>query len=355
MKTKIKNTIEGKIILITGGTGSFGNSVIDKLIEYAPKKIIIYSRDEKKQYDMRNKYDNSLLKFVIGDVREEDSVDKIVEGVDYIFHAAALKQVPVCEFFPMEAVKTNVLGTSNVILAAIKHKVKKMVILSTDKAVYPINAMGMTKAIMEKIMIASAKNIMDLENKHTVLCGVRYGNVMCSRGSVIPYFVNQIKRGRKFPVTNLYMTRFLLPLRDAVDLVLFSMVDGANGHMYVRKSPACTMEVLAKALCEIFNYKKGYAEVGIRAGEKIHETLVSQEELARAIEVGEYYKIPPESQGLDYNRYLFLGKKETSKISRLDTYTSENTDQLNVEETAQLLLSLPEIQMELGNYKHMKK
>lgn len=354
-KALIKRKIKNRVILITGGTGSFGNSVIEKLIELEPKRIIIYSRDEKKQYDMRNKYDSSLLKFVIGDVRDPESVDKIVEGVDYIFHAAALKQVPTCEFFPLEAVKTNILGAANVIHAAIRHKVKRLVILSTDKAVYPINAMGMTKALMEKTMVALSKNIIEAENNHTTLSGVRYGNVMYSRGSVIPYFVELIKQGKKLSITNPHMTRFLLPLRDAVDLVLFAMVDGDTGHMYIRKSPGCTIGVLADALIEIFHYKKGYTIVGVRAGEKVHETLLSKEELVRSVDLGDYYKIPPESQGLDYNKYLFKGGNEKLKIDEVEAYTSENTKRLNVSQTIKLLLTLPEIKQELRDYKKQKK
>lgn len=351
MKTKIKNTIEGKIILITGGTGSFGNSVIEKLLSFSPKQVVIFSRDELKQYDMRNKYDDPRLKFIIGDVREPESVDRVTERVDYIFHAAALKQVPACEFFPIEAVKTNILGTANVINAAIKHKVKRLIVLSTDKAVYPINAMGMTKALMEKTMIASSKVIMSTENKHTVLTGVRYGNVMYSRGSVIPYFLSLIKQGKPLSITDLHMTRFLLPLKNAVDLVLFAMTDGDNGCMYVRKSPACTVEIIAKAMCKVFDYKKGYIEVGMRAGEKMYETLLTSEELIRAVDVGEYYKIPAESQGLDYNKYLFKGGKTKNDPLTVGAYTSKNTTQLDVDKTTALLLTLPEIEEELRNYK----
>lgn len=345
MKKSIEEKIKDKVILITGGTGSFGNSVIGKLLELRPKKIIIFSRDEKKQYDMRNYYHNELLRFIIGDVREPESIEKYIQGVDYVFHAAALKQVPNCEFFPMEAVKTNILGASNVINAAINNKVKKLVILSTDKAVYPINAMGMSKALMEKVMIASSKMIMHRENTQTVLCGVRYGNVLYSRGSVLPYFISLMKQNKKLAITHPDMTRFLLPLPNAVDLVLFALVNGENGHMYVRKSPACTIQTLAEAVCKIFNYKKGYEKVGIRSGEKMHETLVSKEELFRAKELEEYYNIPPESQGLDYNQYLFDGGKVD--VDKIQPYTSFNTQRLNVKETIDLLLTLPEIQEEL--------
>lgn len=344
-KSKIKN----KTILITGGTGSFGNSVVGKLLTFAPKKIIIFSRDEKKQFDMRNKYDNPRLKFVIGDVRDMESIEKIMEGVDYVFHAAALKQVPTCEFFPMEAVKTNVIGARNVMEAAITRKVQRVVFLSTDKAVYPINVMGMSKAIMEKVMIAASKNFIDSGKTDTVLCGVRYGNVLYTRGSVVPYFVEILKQNKKLPVTNLRMTRFLLPLKEAVDLVLYALLNGENGHLYVKKSPASTIEALVKAICEIFNYKKGYTEVGIRAGEKMHETLITREEFLRTIDLGAYYKIPPESQSLDYNKYFIKGKK--IDMSKIVPYTSENTKRLTVKETMALLLELPEIQQERRQFK----
>ncbi|MFH1833021.1 MAG: polysaccharide biosynthesis protein [Candidatus Levyibacteriota bacterium] len=349
----IKEKISGKVILITGGTGSFGSIVINNILKLDPKRIIIFSRDEKKQFDMRNKYDSSLLRFVIGDVRDRQSVDEVMDGVDYVFHAAALKQVPSCEFFPLEAIKTNVLGASNVLTSAREHKAKKVMILSTDKAVYPINAMGMTKALMEKVMIAQARDIINgitaKGRDDTTLCGVRYGNVLYSRGSVIPYFVDQIKKGKELTVTNLNMTRFLLPLTQAVDLVLYALAFGENGHMYVRKAPAATLEILVQAICKIFSYKKGYREVGIRAGEKMHETLISKEEFVRAIDQGNYYKIPHESQGLDYNKYLFKGDK--ADIHNIEPYTSANTARLNLEQTIKLLLALPEIQHELKFYK----
>lgn len=345
MNTKIKKQIEGKVILITGGTGSFGNSIVEELISYKPKRIIIFSRDEKKQFDMRNKYNSPILNFVIGDTRDEANVNRVINGVDYVFHAAALKQVPTCEFFPLEAVKTNVFGAANVIQSAIEHKVKRVVVLSTDKAVYPINAMGMSKALMEKIMVASSKNIITSDNQKTRLCGVRYGNVLYSRGSVLPYFISLLKQNKRLTITNPNMTRFLLPLSEAIDLVLYALINGENGHIYVKKSSACTIKTLALAVCEIFNYKKGYTEVGIRAGEKIHETLVSKEESLRAIETREYFDIPSESQGLDYNKYFFRGKKKDAVNN--DAFTSENTIRLNLEETKKLLLGLPEIQKEL--------
>lgn len=336
MKSVYTKAIKNKTILVTGGTGSFGHQVVSTLLSHSPKRIIIFSRDETKQFDMRNLYNNPLLKFVIGDVRDKENLDKVMDGVDYVFHAAALKQVPTSEFFPIEAVKTNILGTNNVVSSAIEHGVKKVVALSTDKAVYPINAMGMTKALMEKIIIAESKNISD-SNFHTILCCVRYGNVLYTRGSVLPYFVSKIKENEKLPVTNPYMTRFLLPLAHAVDLVLFSLAKGENGSIYVRKSAASTIETLAKALCKIFHYKKGYYEVGIRAGEKIHETLVTEEELLRAKDLGLYYQIPPESQG----------KKADTKIV---AFTSQNTKRLNEEQLKKLLLNIPEIQRELKSF-----
>lgn len=291
--------IKNKVILITGGTGSFGNAVIKKLLPLNPKRIIVFSRDELKQEIMRNTYKSPLLHFVIGDIRDRDSLDKAMPGTDFVFHSAAFKQVPMCEIYPLEAVKTNVIGGSNVLESAIKHNVKRVVVLTTDKAVYPINAMGMSKALMEKIMISLS------QSSKTILCGVRYGNVLYSRGSVIPYFVSLIKKDEPLQVTNPDMTRFLLSLPDAVDLVLETLVTGERGKIYVRRSPACTIETLAQALCELFKHDKGYKIVGIRTGEKIHETLIASE---------------------------------------TEPFTSESTKRLTVEETKTLLLSLPEIQ-----------
>ncbi|HEX8964927.1 MAG TPA: polysaccharide biosynthesis protein [Patescibacteria group bacterium] len=348
MENIYKEAIKGKVILITGGTGSFGNSVVGKLTSYAPKRIIIVSRDEKKQFDMRNKFNSPLLKFVIGDVRDKDSFKSYFENVDYVFHAAALKQVPTCEFFPIEAVKTNILGAHNVIETAIEYKVKRLVILSTDKAVYPINAMGMSKALMEKTMIAAARKITEAENSQTVLCGVRYGNVLYSRGSVLPYFVDLMKENKKLQITNPQMTRFLLPLEKAVDLVLYAMTKGKNGDMYVRKAPAATIETLAKAMCQLFDYKRGYEEVGIRAGEKMHESLVSQEEMFRAVDQGNYFRVPSESQGLDYNKYFKRG--ETTALEKIESYTSANTERLTVDQTIALLKTIPEIKEEMANF-----
>ena len=329
---------KNKVILVTGGTGSFGNAVVKRLLPFKPQKIVVFSRDEKKQEDMRHLYESKILRFVIGDVRDKEAIERAIEGVDYVFHAAALKQVPTCEFFPLEAVKTNVIGASNVIRLAVKYKVKRLVILSTDKAVRPINAMGMTKALMEKMMIASAREV------ETTFCGVRYGNVLYSRGSVLPHFMSQMHRREPLSVTHFGMTRFLLTLDDAVDLVLYALVSGKRGCMYIKKSPACDVETLAKTMCKIFNYKKGYVEVGIRPGEKIHETLVSLEEIQRATSVEDYFIVPAESQGLDYNKYLALRKEKPDNT--LESFTSENTKRLDVKQTEELLLTLPEIQEE---------
>lgn len=344
----IRQAIKSKTILVTGGTGSFGNTVVSKLLELEPKKIIIFSRDEKKQFDMRNKYDNPILKFIIGDIREIESINNAMQGVDYVFHAAALKQVPSCEFFPMEAIKTNVIGTQNVLSAAKYHKVKRVVALSTDKAVYPINTLGLSKALMEKMIVAESKSLNE-SGLDTIFCNVRYGNVLYTRGSVLPYFIDFIKQNKKLILTEPHMTRFLLPLDEAVDLVFYALIHGENGHTYVRKSPACTIETLAKALCQLFEYNNGYKEVGIRAGEKIHETLVNEEELLRAVDVGNYYRIPPESQGLDYNQYFVRGIKED--VQTMKSFTSENTVRLDINKTKKLLLKVPEIKMELSKWK----
>lgn len=348
MKEIYKRKIKNKTILITGGTGSFGHSVIKQLLTASPKKIIIFSRDEKKQFDMRNEFgDSRVLKFVIGDVRDRERISYMMQGVDFVFHAAALKQVPTCEFFPLEAIKTNILGAENVISAAIENNVKRVVVLSTDKAVYPINVVGMTKALMEKIMIGESKELNGNKSK-TILTGVRYGNVLYTRGSVIPYFIELMKKGKPLTVTNSEMTRFLLPLPEAVDLVLYALTFGESGYVYVRKSPSCTIETLAAALCDVFQYKKGYTSVGLRAGEKMHETLVTIEEILRAKELKDYFAIPPESQGLDYNRYFFEGEKK--KVKTYLPYTSATTKILDKKATKKVLLSLPEIKEELKNW-----
>ncbi|MDG7013003.1 MAG: polysaccharide biosynthesis protein [Nitrososphaerota archaeon] len=344
----VAKRIEGSAILITGGTGSFGNNVVRKLLQWNPKRVVIFSRDEKKQFDMRNTYRDSRLRFVIGDVRDSTSVSSVMSGIDYVFHAAALKQVPTCEFFPIEAVKTNILGTANVIQAAIRAGVKRLVILSTDKAVQPINAMGMSKALMEKVMIANSREFNGVA-KTTILCGVRYGNVLYSRGSILPYFVDLMKLGKPLTVTDGRMTRFLLPLHQAVDLVLYAFANGAAGHIYVRKSAGTTVEMLARAMIKIFEYDKGFIEVGIRAGEKMHETLVTREEILRAESRNLYYDIAPETQGLDYNQYFVRGRK--LNVDKVEPYTSSNTKRLSLDETVELLLTLPEIREELKNWK----
>lgn len=343
-----EQSIQGKTILITGGTGSFGSTVARHLLRKNPYKIIIFSRDEKKQFDMRNAYSDPRLEFRIGDVRDRDSIFQAMHGVHYVFHAAAYKQVPTGEFFPIELVKTNILGSANVMQAAIDAGVGRLVILSTDKAVYPINAMGMTKALMEKIMIANAR----MSNSHTVFCGVRYGNVMYSRGSVVPLFIRQIKQGSPLGVTNPAMTRFMLPLPHSVDLVLYALSGGQPGDIFVRKAPACTMGTLALALKELFEYTSEVKELGTRAGEKLHETLVSGEELARAEDRGDYFRIVPESEDLDYEKYFTEG---TKTFIQDGGYTSSNTQRLSLEETMALLKSLPEVGRELADYQHQKK
>lgn len=344
---KDNNQLKGSTILITGGTGSFGSTMLVQLLNLSPKEIIVFSRDELKQFNMRNMYRNKNLRFVIGDVRDINSVNNVMKNVDFVFSAAALKQVPTCEFFPMEAIKTNTIGSYNVINAAIANNVKRLVILSTDKAVYPINAMGMSKAMMEKIMIACAREL-NHAGSQAVLCGVRYGNVMCSRGSVIPYFIELIKKNKKITITNPDMTRFLLPLSYSVELVLHALSDGKNGNIYVKKAPATDMETLAKAICKIFSYEDKFEIVGTRSGEKIHETLISQEEWVRAIDQKDFYCIPPETANLDYGRYFIKGAKTNQSHVG---YTSANTKRLTLQETIDLLLSLPEIKKELANYK----
>lgn len=328
---------ENSTILVTGGTGSFGHQVVKRLLEeFHPKEIIIFSRDEKKQFDMRNLYKNLNLKFIIGDVRDRSTIFSAMQGVDYVFHAAALKQVPSCEFFPYEAVRTNIIGAENVLDAAEANGVKKMVVLSTDKAVYPINAMGISKAMMEKLMLAKARS----RKAGTVFCGVRYGNVMYSRGSVIPYFIDLIKKGLPLTMTHPDMTRYLLPLPVAIDLVFFALANGENGDILVRKSPASTVRDLADAMVEIFNHKHGTKVIGIREGEKMHETLVTQEELLKAESYDLYYRVKNLEQ-IDYDKYFSEGK--TVEFSK-EGYTSENTKRLSLQETKELVLSLHEIQ-----------
>lgn len=344
---KYLEQFKGKTIAITGGTGSFGNAVIQTLLAYPLKKIIIFSRDEKKQYDMRLLYAGKPLEFVIGDVRDKECVLSVLDGVDYVFHAAALKQVPTCEFFPIEAVKTNIIGAYNVLSAAVERGVSKVVVLSTDKAVYPINAMGMSKALMEKTMIATAMDCIEKENTRTMVCGVRYGNVLYSRGSVLPYFVDLIRNKKPLIYTNKDMTRFLLPLSKAVDLVLYALTHGTSGDLYVRKAPAATVETLGHAVSDLFGRPYEYKEIGIRAGEKMHETLVTQEEFQRADDHGDYFCIHPDGKGFEYQKFFEKGKRRTATTT---AYTSENTQRLSLLETKELLRALPEIQHELSSH-----
>lgn len=325
-----------KVLLITGGTGSFGNAVLNRFLETDIKEIRIFSRDEKKQDDMRKKYNNSKLKFYIGDVRDYSSILSAARGVDFIYHAAALKQVPSCEFHPLEAVKTNVLGTENVLEAAIANQVKRIVCLSTDKAVYPINAMGISKAMMEKVMVAKSRNV---NSDKTVICGTRYGNVMASRGSVIPLFVDLIKAGKALTITDPNMTRFMMTLEDAVDLVLYAFEHGNNGDIFVQKAPAATIETLAIALKELLNVEQHPVNViGTRHGEKLYEALLSREEMIAAIDMGDYYRVPPDLRDLNYGKYVEQGD---SRISAVEDYNSHNTQRLDVEGMKTLLLKLP--------------
>jgi UDP-N-acetylglucosamine 4,6-dehydratase len=331
-----------KVILITGGTGSFGNVVLDKFLNSDLKEIRIFSRDEKKQDDLRKRISNQKVKFFIGDVRDMNSVNRVVKGVDYIFHAAALKQVPSCEFFPIEAVKTNVLGAENVLESAINNGVKKVVILSTDKAVYPINAMGLSKALMEKVMIAKSREI---KNNLTVLCGTRYGNVMGSRGSVIPLFVEQIKNKQPITITDPNMTRYMMTLDDSVNLVLYAFNKGKQGDIYVQKSPAATIKILAEALLEIYNCQNEIRIIGTRHGEKLFETLVNREEMAKAVDLGDYFCIPADTRDLNYNIYFDKGE---SKVAEVEEYTSHNTKRLDKEEMKKLLLNLDFIKQDIS-------
>lgn len=338
-----------KILLITGGTGSFGKAVLDRFLDTDVKEIRIFSRDEKKQEDMRRVYKNNKLKFYIGDVRDYNSIDYALKGVDYVFHAAALKQVPSCEFYPMQAVHTNIMGTENVLNACVSNKVKKVVCLSTDKAAYPINAMGISKAMMEKIAIAKSRQI---DSKDTLICVTRYGNVMASRGSVIPLFVEQIKRGDDITITDPNMTRFMMSLSDAVELVLFAFENARQGDLFIQKSPAATIECLATAIKELFNYNKSNIKIiGTRHGEKLYETLATREELAKSEDCGNYYRIFADNRDLNYDNYFIEGRQETSY---LDDYHSHNTYRLNVEEMKKLLLSLDYIKDEIELEKKVK-
>lgn len=326
---------KNKILLITGGTGSFGNAVLKRFIDTDIKEIRIFSRDEKKQDDMRHQLNNPKVKFYIGDVRDKRSVDGAMMGVDYVFHAAALKQVPSCEFFPIQAVRTNVFGTENVLDSAIQHGVKNVVVLSTDKAAYPINAMGISKAMMEKVAIAKARSLG--ENAATTICCTRYGNVMASRGSVIPLWIDQIKGGKEITITDPNMTRYMMTLEDAVDLVLYAFQHGKNGDLFVQKAPAVSLDILAKALTELFKTNTPVRVIGTRHGEKLYETLVTREEMAKSEDMGGYYRVPADNRDLNYDKYFIEGQEE---IATIEDYHSHNTKQLSVEEMKELLMKL---------------
>lgn len=332
----------GKTLLITGGTGSFGNAALDRFLNTNLKEIRIFSRDEKKQDDMRHKYKNERIKFYIGDVRDYNSIFSALRGVNYVFSAAALKQVPSCEFYPIEAVNTNIMGTSNTIRAAIANGVEKVVVLSTDKAVYPINAMGMTKAIMEKVMIAESRNI---KAGGTLLCGTRYGNVMGSRGSVIPLFVNQIKEKKPITITDSEMTRFMMSLDQAVELVLFAFKNANQGDIFVQKAPAATIGTLADALKDIFNHGIENRIIGTRHGEKLYETLLSREEASKAMDIDNYYRIPADTRDLNYKIYFDEG---SNSIKDIKEYNSHNTERLNKSQLTDILLKMDFIKQELG-------
>lgn len=336
---------KNKTLLITGGTGSFGNAVLNRFLDTEIKEIRIFSRDEKKQHDMRVALNNPKVKFYIGDVRNYDSIEMAMRGVDYVFQAAALKQVPSCEFFPIEATRTNVFGTDNVIKAAVANKVKNVICLSTDKAAYPINAMGMSKALMEKVAVAASRNI---PNYTTKVCLTRYGNVMASRGSVIPFFVDQIKNGQPITITDPNMTRYLMSLEEAVDLVLFAFQNGNQGDLFVQKAPASTIGDLAQAIKELFNASNPVKVIGTRHGEKLYETLCTREEMAKAIDLENFYQVPADNRDLNYGKYFETGDVQTSA---LEDYNSHNTTRLNVEQVKEKLLSLDYIREELATWK----
>ena len=333
-----------KTLLITGGTGSFGNAVLNRFLETDIKEIRIFSRDEKKQDDMRHQYNTPKIKYYIGNVRDIQSVRDAMHGVDYIFHAAALKQVPSCEFFPMEAVRTNVLGTDNVLTAAIEAGVKKVICLSTDKAAYPVNAMGTSKAMMEKVFVAKSRTV---DPDKTLICGTRYGNVMCSRGSVIPLFIEQIKEGKPLTVTEPRMTRFIMSLEEAVELVLFAFENAQAGDIMVQKAPACTIEVLARAVKELFNADNEVKVIGIRHGEKMYETLLTNEECARAIDMGGFFRVPCDQRDLNYDKYFVEGDQKRTKLTE---FNSNNTEILDVEQVKEKMRSLKYIRDELNAY-----
>ncbi len=336
---------KNKILLITGGTGSFGNAVLRGFLNTDIKEIRIFSRDEKKQDDMRKTYNNDKLKFYLGDVRDVNSVKDAVRGVDFIFHAAALKQVPSCEFYPMQAVQTNIVGTENVLNAAIEAKVKKVIVLSTDKAVYPINAMGVSKAMMERVAVAKSRN---LDDNETMIAGTRYGNVMASRGSVIPLFIDQIRNGNTITITDPAMTRFMMSLDQAVELVLFAFENGTNGDIFVQKAPAATVELLANTLKNMLNKPEHEVRIiGTRHGEKLYETLLTKEEMVKAIDMGDYYRIPSDNRDLNYTKFVEDGEEV---VTQAGEYHSHNTHRLNEEELRNMLLGLHEIQDDLKEF-----
>ncbi|MCH4896278.1 NAD-dependent epimerase/dehydratase family protein [Marinilabiliaceae bacterium JC040] len=334
-----------KILLITGGTGSFGNAVLSRFINSDLKEIRIFSRDEKKQDEMRHKLNNPKINFVIGDIRDFDSINNAMRNVDYVFNAAALKQVPSCEFYPMQAVKTNILGSENVLEAAVRNKVKKIVVLSTDKAAYPINTMGMTKAIMEKLAISKSRDARAVENG-TIICATRYGNVMCSRGSIIPLFIHQIKENLPMTITVPEMTRFMMSLDDAVDLVLFAFNNALAGDLFIQKAPAATIVDLALALKELFKVNNEIKIIGARHGEKMYESLCTSEEMSKAIDMGDFYRVPADLRDLNYTKYV---EKFGNRID-YEEYNSDNTNRLKIDEIKKLLLSLDYVKDELENY-----
>ena len=334
---------KNKILLITGGTGSFGNAVLNHFINSDLKEIRIFSRDEKKQEDMRIVFKNKKINFIIGDVRDFESINSAMNGVDYVFHAGALKQVPSCEFFPMQAVKTNILGAENVLEAAAKNNVKKVIVLSTDKAVYPINTMGMSKAMMEKLAVSKSRDPRVLANGG-VICATRYGNVMCSRGSIIPLFIDQIKAGNPLTITNSNLTRFMMSLEDSVQLVLFAFKNAKPGDIFVQKSPAATIETLAIALKELFNADNEIKIIGARHGEKMYESLCGKEEMSKAEDLDKFYRVPADLRDLNYTKYL----KEDGPRLKDEEYNSDNTKRLNIEELKDLLLTLDYLKEELG-------
>lgn len=345
---------KNKVLLLTGGTGSFGSTVLNAFIDSSIGEIRIFSRDEKKQDDMRHELQHRYpvlsekVKFYIGDVRDSKSVKNAIKGVDYIFHAAALKQVPTCEFFPLEAVKTNVIGTENVLDAAIEEKVKTVICLSTDKAAYPVNAMGTSKAMMEKVIVAKSRNV---DEKTTKICCTRYGNVLCSRGSVVPLWIDQIIERKPITLTTPEMTRFIMSLTEAVELVMFAFEHGKHGDILVQKAPACTIEILASAVVELFSPGHEIKEIGIRHGEKMFETLLTNEECVNAIDAGEYYRVPSDKRDLNYDKYFIEGQKEKNILTE---FNSNNTKLLNIEEVKNKLLSLDYIQERLENFKKVQ-